>query len=80
MPRMTRAVSNSIATRVLVHVIDINLLAIRVTYVILLTAFFPRFEENHTVIERAVILPSRWNIVIVGAVCWQWKKEFTIVS
>jgi len=63
---MTRVVFS----RVLVHVVDINLLAARGTAVRLLTAFFPRFEEKLTIVVGAAILPSRGNIVIVRASLW----------
>ena len=68
---MARVVSGSIFTRVLVHVVDVNLLTgiLWDTVVICLTAFFPRFEEELTIVEWAVIFPSQGNLVIVRAVC-----------
>ncbi len=68
---MTRAV----ISRVRFTVVDIDLLTGRSTFVILLTAFFRRFEEELTVVVGAAILPSRGNIVIVRAVLAMEKRN-----
>ncbi len=77
---MTRAVTGSSPTRVLVHVVDINLLALILwdSFEVCITAFVRRFKEELTIEVGAAILPSRGNVVIVRAVSWHGKKEYMI--
>jgi hypothetical protein len=69
---MTRAVTGSSPTRarVLVHVVDINLLALILwdAFVVYITAFIRRLKEELTIVVGAAILPSWGNIVIVRAI------------
>ena len=76
---MTRAVTGSSPTRarVLVHVVDINLLALILweIFVVCITAFVISFKEELAIVVGAAILPSRGNIVIVRAVCGNEKRN-----